>query len=69
MVTRGRSRILILFPYGPLRPRATGYIGADRNVGPNRAEWTNFNRRRSERGVDDSVIVDLDHSDNSPELR
>ena len=54
--------------YDHVRPE---YIArADRNVGPNRAEWTNFTSVADlSIGVDDSVIVDLDHSDNSPELR
>ena len=51
-----------------VRPEYTAR--ADRDVGANRAEWTNFTSVADLGvGVDDSVIVDLDHSDNSPEFR
>ena len=51
-----------------VRPEYTAR--ADRDVGANRAEWTNFTSVADLGvGVDDSVIVDLDHSDNSPKFR
>ncbi len=43
---------------------------ADLDVGANRTEWTNFTSV-ADLGVwvDDSMIVDLDHSEDSPELK
>ena len=54
--------------YDHVRPEYAAW--ADLDVGANRTEWTNFTSVADlSIGVDDSVIVDLDHSDNSPELR